>query len=176
MHPNELPIATGDFAAMVKFAGPLDRWVVLPLMRAMGRRWREALLARSSLGSRAHIIPPGSAITGLPGWECISTPGHTPGHLSYFRPADHVLITGDALATMRINSLAGLLLRRQGLSGPPWYTTWDRREAVRSLGRLARLQPAVIAGGHGEPITGAATAALLSAFAARTGRQWLGRP
>ena len=30
--------------------------------------------------------------------------------------------------TLRVNSPAGLL-GRQGLSGPPWYTTWDRRAA-----------------------------------------------
>jgi glyoxylase-like metal-dependent hydrolase (beta-lactamase superfamily II) len=53
-HPAEIPIATGGFAAMVRYAGPLDRWLILPLMRAVGRRRREAILAggrRSSPGS-----------------------------------------------------------------------------------------------------------------------------
>ena len=36
LHPKELPVATRDFAAMAASAMPLDRWVVLPLMRAMG--------------------------------------------------------------------------------------------------------------------------------------------
>lgn len=165
MHPDELPIATGDFAAMVASAGPLDRWVILPLMRAMGRRRREAVLARSSLGVVARTFEPDSRVPGLPGWECIPTPGHTPGHVSYFRPADRVLITGDALVTMKINTRAGLLLQRPGLSGPPWYTTWSRRAARESVDRLARLEPAVLAGGHGKPMTGTQTAAVLSAFA-----------
>jgi len=30
LHPDELPIATRDFAAMVASAMPLDRWIVLP--------------------------------------------------------------------------------------------------------------------------------------------------
>lgn len=165
LHPSELPIAAGDFAAMVNFAGPLDRWVVLPLMRALGQRRREALLTRSGLGELARIIQPGSSAPGLPGWQSIPTPGHTPGHLSYFRPADRVLISGDALVTMRVNSPAGLLLQRPGLSAPPWYTTWDRQEAMQSIERLAGLRPSVLAGGHGEPMTSAATAALLRAFA-----------
>ena len=32
VHADELPLANGDFAAITKYAGPLDRWVVLPLI------------------------------------------------------------------------------------------------------------------------------------------------
>ena len=38
VHPDALPLANGDFAAITKYAGPLDHWLILPLMRAMGRR------------------------------------------------------------------------------------------------------------------------------------------
>ena len=55
LHPEELPVARGEFAAMVASAGPLDRWVVLPLLRAMGTRRREAVLGRSSLGAVARV-------------------------------------------------------------------------------------------------------------------------
>lgn len=55
LHPDELPIALGDFDAMVATAHPLDRWVSLPMMRAMRWRRRAAILARGSLGgARAH--------------------------------------------------------------------------------------------------------------------------
>ena len=165
MHPDELPFATGDFAAMRASAGPLDRWVILPLMRAMGRRQREAVLTRSSLGDVARTFEPDAGVPGLPDWACIPTPGHTPGHVSFFRPRDRVLITGDALVTVKVDSLSGLLLGRRGLSGPPWYTTWDRRAAAESIATLARLEPAVLAGGHGTPLTGPGTAAAVRAFA-----------
>jgi len=165
VHPDELPIAIADFAAMVASAGPLDRWVVLPLMRAMGRRRREKVLSRSNLREVARTFEPDVGVPGLPGWECIPTPGHTPGHVSYFRASDRVLITGDALVTLKVNSWAGLLLGRPGLSGPPWYTTWSRRAARQSVDTLARLEPTVLAGGHGKPMTGTGTAAALSAFA-----------
>ena len=89
--------------------------------------------------------------------------------MSYFRPTDRVLIAGDALVTLKINSWTGLLLQRPGLSGPPWYTTWNRQAARQSIQRLARLNPAVLAGGHGEPMTGAGTAAAIAAFAGLTG-------
>lgn len=165
MTPDELPIALGDFAAMRRCAGPIDRWVVLPVMTLIGRRRRESLLARSSLGDAARTFDPSVGVPALPGWQCIPTPGHTPGHVSYFRTADRVLISGDALMTLAVNSLAGLLLQRPGLSGPPWYTTWNRQVAKGSVDLLARLEPRVLASGHGIPLTGSDTPEVLSAFA-----------
>jgi glyoxylase-like metal-dependent hydrolase (beta-lactamase superfamily II) len=171
MHPDELPLATADFAAMMASAGPLDRYLILPLMRVMGRRRREAVLARSSLGDVACTFEPGAGVPGLSGWECVPTPGHTPGHVSYFRSSDRVLITGDAVVTLKVNTWAGLLLQRSGLSGPPWYTTWSPRAARESIRRLARLDPAVLAGGHGRPMTGVGTAEALRAYARSTADQ-----
>ena len=64
-HPAEIPLATGDFAAMARYAGPLDRWLILPLMRAIGRRRREAALAGSSLTGIVRPLGPGGAIPGV---------------------------------------------------------------------------------------------------------------
>jgi glyoxylase-like metal-dependent hydrolase (beta-lactamase superfamily II) len=164
MHPAELPIATGDFSAMVEDAGPLDRWVVLPMLRLMGRRRREAIIARSSLASVARVLDLAAPVPGMTGWSCIPTPGHTPGHTSFFRPADGVLISGDALVTLRLNSLPGLLLKRQGLSGPPWYTTWSVAASKASIKSLIALSPKVLAGGHGMPRTDAHLASELARF------------
>ena len=165
MHPEELPIATGDFAAMQRHAGPVDRWVILPLMRAVGQRRRDAILARGSLGDLARTILPGTDVPGLAGWECIATPGHTPGYVAYFRPRDRVLISGDALVTLQLNTVSGLLLGRQGLSGPPWYTSWNRHVAADSIRTLAELEPSAIVSGHGWPMVGDQTAMAVRAFA-----------
>ncbi len=75
-------------------AGPHDHWVVLPLMRATGRRRREAMLAGSSLSDVSHPFERDAGIPSLPGWECIPTPGHTPGHVSFFRASDRVFDRG----------------------------------------------------------------------------------
>lgn len=165
VHPDELSLATGDFSGLTAFAGPLDTWVVLPLMRAMGGRRRDAMLARSSLKGVALPLGPGTEAPGLPGWECIHTPGHTPGHVSFFRTTDRVLITGDAMVTVKLNSLSGLVLQRSGLSGPPWYTTWNWNAAKESVARLALLEPIVVAGGHGMPMIGTRTTGAVRAFA-----------
>lgn len=164
--PDEMPIARGDFDAMREVAGPMDRWVVLPAMRAMGRRRREALSTRNTLGDAARPLPPGEPMSGLPGWEVVATPGHTPGHVSLFRPADRVLIAGDALVNLRLNTVRGLLRQQPGLSGPPWYTTWSPSRAVASIQKLADLSPAVLGPGHGPPLTGPDTPRLIRAFAA----------
>jgi glyoxylase-like metal-dependent hydrolase (beta-lactamase superfamily II) len=165
LHPDELPVAAGDFAAMQAIAGPLDRWVVLPMMQAIGRRRREALLARTSITGVTHALRATTEVPGLPDWKWIPTPGHTPGHVSYFRPRDRVLVSGDALLTLQVNTWSGLLLGRPGLSGPPWYTTWHRQAAEASIRTLAQLGPTVVAGGHGSPMTDGETSARLRAFA-----------
>jgi glyoxylase-like metal-dependent hydrolase (beta-lactamase superfamily II) len=166
-HPAEIPIASGDFEAMVRHAGPLDRWLILPLMRALGRRRREAILAAGSLAGLIRPLQPTGAIPGFAGWRWIHTPGHTPGHVAYFRARDRVVISGDAVLTLAVNTWSGLVTGRQGLSGPPWYTTWDRAAATASIAAIARLEPAVLGGGHGRPMVGPGTAAAVQSFAAR---------
>lgn len=170
VHSAELPLATGDFAAMERYAGPLDRRLILPLMRAVGRRRRAAILARSSLAGIVQSLAPGGAIAAVEGWEWIHTPGHTPGHVAYVRARDRVVISGDAILTLKVNAWSGLVRQRQGLSGPPWYTTWDRHVANASIAQIADLEPSVLASGHGLPLAGPGTAAEVHAFAARTMR------
>lgn len=174
LHPDELPLATAEastFFSIVKgFANPLDHWVILPLMRVMPRRRRESLLAESSFKDVARALEPGTSVPGLPDWECIPTSGHTPGHVSFFRNVDRVLITGDAVVTVPLNSWWGFLLwgvrrSKQRLSGPPWYTTWSWRAAKESVASLSRLEPRVLACGHGLPMSGSETARELHAFA-----------
>jgi glyoxylase-like metal-dependent hydrolase (beta-lactamase superfamily II) len=167
LHPAETAIASGDFAAMERFAGPLDRWVILPAMRALGERRRAEVLARGSLAGLIRELGPDGAIPGLDGWTWVPTPGHTPGSVSFVRTADRVVLTGDALVTLRVNAPSGFLLGRQGLSAPPWYTTWDRRAAAASIAALAALEPTVVGGGHGLPLAGPGTAAAVRSFAAR---------
>ena len=75
MHPDELPLATADFAAMMASAGPLDRCLILSLVRAMGRRRREAVLAKSSLGDVARAFETGAGVPRLPGLGVHPRPG-----------------------------------------------------------------------------------------------------
>ena len=166
VHPAEIPIASGDFEAMVRYAGPMDRWLILPLMRVIGRRRREAILEQGSLDGSVRPLEPDGSIPGIDGWHWVHTPGHTPGHVAYVRARDRVVISGDALVTLRVNAAGGLLWGSQGLSAPPWYTTWDRDATRASIRAIADLEPSVLAGGHGRPLTGSDTASVISEFAA----------
>jgi glyoxylase-like metal-dependent hydrolase (beta-lactamase superfamily II) len=168
IHPAERPFAVGDVEAMRRDAGPLDRWIILPVMRAIGTRRREALLARGHLTGLIQELEAGGMIPGVDGWTWLATPGHTRGHVAFMRAADRVILTGDAVVTLQVNTVGGLI-GRQGLSGPPWYTTWDAGAAVSSIAVVAEVQPAVIAGGHGRPMCGPDTAALVRVFAGRAG-------
>ncbi|MFC2032682.1 MBL fold metallo-hydrolase [Chloroflexota bacterium] len=171
VHPDELPIAAhGNLSTFAKYANPLDRWVVLPLLRIMPRKRVEAMLSEASLKDVASAFDPGAAVLGLPDWECIPTPGHTPGHIAFFRRSDRVLIMGDAIVTVDLNSfwgflLWGLRLNKQRVSGPPWYSTWNWQAAKESVVTLAELEPRVLASGHGVPMTDDGTARELRAFA-----------
>jgi glyoxylase-like metal-dependent hydrolase (beta-lactamase superfamily II) len=171
LHPDELPYsAITDLATVEKFANPLDRRVVLPILRMMPRKKAEATLTKSSLKDVVRGFDPAAAVPGLPDWECIPTPGHTPGHVAFFRPADRVLITGDAIVTVDINSPAGMLswglrMKKQRVSPPPWYSTFNKPQAIKSLVTLVNLKPWVLASGHGVPMTGDSVAAGLHKLA-----------
>lgn len=106
-------------------------------------------------------------VPGVSGWEWIATPGHSPGHISLFRPADRVLLAGDALATMNMDSWVGLVSGRQVLAraGAPFNCDWDAtRTSVQSL---AKLHPNVVGCGHGIPISDTDLPARMTRFAAR---------
>jgi glyoxylase-like metal-dependent hydrolase (beta-lactamase superfamily II) len=73
----------------------------------------------------------------------IETPGHSAGHLSFFREDDGTLIIGDALCNMN------LLTTIPGLQLPPYLFTSDQNQNIQSLKKLYDLHPKVICFGHG---------------------------
>ncbi|HET9181386.1 MAG TPA: MBL fold metallo-hydrolase [Candidatus Angelobacter sp.] len=96
-------------------------------------------------------------LTELPwiaGWRILETPGHSPGHISLFRPADGTLIAGDAFATVDLDSASAVVSKRPQVSRPPAAFTPDWQNAERSVRRLAELDARVLAAGHGVPMFG----------------------
>ena len=175
LHPDELELAVvRNLATVGRYANPLDRRVIVPLLRLFPRRWIEAMMERESLKAVAQTFEPEVAPPGLPEWTSITTPGHSPGHTSFFRQADRVLIAGDALLTVDAGSIGGVLTwilqpDKPQVCEPPWYTNWDRSQMVASASAVVRLQPQVLATGHGRPLSGDATAVALNTYARRHG-------
>jgi glyoxylase-like metal-dependent hydrolase (beta-lactamase superfamily II) len=76
----------------------------------------------------------------------VASPGHTPGHVSYFDDRDRTLISGDAITTKGGVAVAGTI---RPLFPLPAMATWHKPTAVQSARRLLALDPARLASGHG---------------------------
>jgi glyoxylase-like metal-dependent hydrolase (beta-lactamase superfamily II) len=80
---------------------------------------------------------------------------------------DGVLLAGDALATVDLDSAFAIITKKKEFNKPPAPMTIDWREARRSINRLADLRPSVVGCGHGNPITEGDVAKQFAKFAAR---------
>ena len=106
------------------------------------------------LGLRAVALPQNGTIPGMPGWQWVATPGHTPGHISLFRDGDGVLIVGDAFTTLKQESLLSVITQNEEISGPPKYLTTDWTNAKESIKRITALKPSIAIVSHGQPMMG----------------------
>jgi len=114
-----------------------------------------------NVGARLQTLP----ADGMPGWRWIHTPGHAPGHVSFWREADRALVVGDAFITTAQESAYAAATQRPELHGPPMYFTPDWQSAKASVERLAALEPEVVVTGHGRAMRGADMRAALHALA-----------
>jgi hydroxyacylglutathione hydrolase len=80
------------------------------------------------------------------GFTVLETPGHSRGHVCFWRAHDRVLILGDVLNNM--NLLTGVT----GLRQPPGFFNTDPARNRESIQRVAALEPALALFGHGPPL------------------------
>jgi len=80
------------------------------------------------------------------GFMVLDTPGHSAGHVAYWREADRVLIVGDVLSNQ--DTLTGI----RGLHEAKPLLTPDPERNRESARRLAALEPALALFGHGPPL------------------------
>ena len=106
------------------------------------------------VSDRLQDLPRDGTIPGLEGWQWIHTPGHAPGHVSFWNAARGDLIAGDAISATRQESLGSAMLQIPHLQGPPAYFTPDWDAAGKSLRRLAALRPERMIPGHGPAVAG----------------------
>ena len=118
------------------------------------------------VSGHASALPADGTVPGLPGWQWIHTPGHTRGHVSFYRESDGVLLVGDAFCTTKQESFLAIATQSAELHGPPAYYTSDWLSAKASVQKLAKLRPNVFAPGHGYPMTGTEVADALEKLAA----------
>ena len=109
----------------------------------------------------------GGPVPPLPGWRWLPTPGHTAGHVSFWRASDRTLLSGDAVISTEQESAYAALTQREEVHGPPMYFTPDWPAAGGSARRLAALEPETLVTGHGRALAGPAMRAALHELADR---------
>jgi hydroxyacylglutathione hydrolase len=80
------------------------------------------------------------------GFTVLETPGHSDGHVAFWRESDRTLVLGDVFFNMHAVTTA------RGLREPPRIFTRDPRRNRESARRLAALEPELALFGHGPPL------------------------
>lgn len=80
------------------------------------------------------------------GFTVLRTPGHSPGHVSYWRESDRTLICGDVMWGTNPFLMRGPIREPFGIVSPDPSLN---RESAR---RIAALNPALVCFGHGPPL------------------------
>ena len=112
------------------------------------------VFARSLLKAYARFkaVPVARALQegdDVAGFRVIDTPGHSPGHVSFWRESDRTLVCGDVFFNMHLVTTA------PGLHHPPNVFTPDPERNRASQRTLAELEPELVLVGHGPPLRGA---------------------
>lgn len=145
-HPLEAPYLDGRAAYP-----PGDPGVGGGLMAALARFYPRGPI---DLGTRLQLLPGDGSIPGLPDWRWLHTPGHSVGHVSFWREEDGALVAGDAFVTTGQESAYAVAVQRPEMHGPPTYFTVEWDKARVSVARLAALAPRLVVTGHGQPMHG----------------------
>ncbi len=80
------------------------------------------------------------------GFRVFDVPGHSAGHIAFWREPDRTLICGDVFTNL--DTLTGI----PGLHEPKRCFTPDPELNRDSMRRLAALEPALVCFGHGRPL------------------------
>lgn len=110
----------------------------------------EATEAEAHAGEGDHVsivgprpVSPVSDGQDIFGLRIITTPGHTPGHISVLDPVGGVLVAGDALVGRGDGG---------GVAGPDAAYTQDMATAEESVRKLAGYTFDTVLFGHGDPV------------------------
>ena len=105
------------------------------VIRLMGKYLKPTPIQVDEFLTEGQILPV------LGGLQVVETPGHSPGHLSFYAPSVHVLFCGDS---MKSND--------KGLRASRSRNNWDQTLAEVSVRKQAALGAQIVCPGHGPVI------------------------
>ena len=88
-----------------------------------------------------EILVEGQILPVLGDLHVVETPGHTPGHISFYAPMASLLFCGDS---MRSDG--------RGFRGSRSRNNWDQAQAEASVRKQKELRPQVVLPGHGPAV------------------------
>jgi glyoxylase-like metal-dependent hydrolase (beta-lactamase superfamily II) len=130
-------VSEGDAGAAENPALILERQPDHPLTQLFAKRWT----------GPGHPVDR-RLVEGdeVAGFRVLDAPGHSAGHVVYWRESDRVLVLGDVLANMdTVTAIPGLQL-------PKDFFTPDPERNRESVRRLRGLEPRLVLFGHGAPL------------------------
>jgi hydroxyacylglutathione hydrolase len=146
-HAGSIKRLAAQFGAPV-WCGPADREATetgRPVLSPRIKRPRLRALVSAAVGFDgvpvARTLTEGDTLTA--GFRVCDTPGHSPGHVSFWREADRTLICGDVFFNMRVP------IPIAGLRQPLQLATPDPAKNRESERKLSTLAPATVRFGHG---------------------------
>ncbi len=148
-HPMDAPYIEGE-RPLLKLA-PERLATLPPEARAFFEEWAQ----HPPRVRVSRVLRDGEQLPVAGGVRVVYTPGHTPGHLSLYVERERVLVAGDAL-----------VVADGQLRGPRAEVTLDMEEAMRSVAKLAQLEPEYVVCYHGG-VFGPGAAARLREIASR---------
>jgi glyoxylase-like metal-dependent hydrolase (beta-lactamase superfamily II) len=89
------------------------------------------------------LLEDGQEIPVLGGLRVINTPGHTPGHVSFYSSSQKILFAGDSMRS-----------EKDTLSFGPGPFTWDLEAGIASVRKQAKLEVDLVCCGHGPVVRG----------------------
>jgi glyoxylase-like metal-dependent hydrolase (beta-lactamase superfamily II) len=116
-----------------------------PVYRSIDTAFKRFMFALMSWMMKAtpiqvdEILGEGQVLPVLGGLRVVETPGHSPGHLSYFLPSAGILFCGDS---MRSDGKRGFRASRS-------RNDWDQALALVSARKQAGLGAQIVCPGHG---------------------------
>ena len=145
-HPDEFPFLTG--AAPYPEPDPTVEGGLLAKISSIYPHEPIDISARLCPLPHDHTLP------FLPGWQWVHVPGHAPGQVAFFRERGRIVISADAVITVRQDSFYKVLLQQKEVNGPPVYFTTDWPAAKASAIKIRQLEPRILIPGHGRIMDG----------------------